>query len=116
MSNPILEGWARHQAAQFLRHEPDIAGEHAVQGTLRELGRGADSAVGMAEELQHRPVEVLHPSVPDQPHPADGKPLVPAGRERAAFWDLPAVEVPGQGRHRGRLAQSRKGVHRDTLR
>jgi hypothetical protein len=111
---PDTGGWARHQAAQFLRQEPALAEEHAVQGTLRELGRGAGSGAGMGEELQHRPVEVLHPGVPGQPHPAGGKPLVPAGRERAALWDLPAVEAPGEVRHRGRLAQPRKGVH--TLR
>ncbi|GGV91719.1 hypothetical protein GCM10015535_50960 [Streptomyces gelaticus] len=91
-------------------HQTDITGQHAVQHPPSELGGGPPRLSGVAEELQHGPVEILHSGIPGQPDPADGDPLVPLARERARLLDLPLMEVPGEGKHRGRLAQPRERV------
>ena len=69
---------------------------------------------GVAIELQHGPVEVLHAGVAGQPDPADR----PAARGRpvvdAVLGDLPAVVLPGERQHRGGLAQAREGVDGDA--
>ena len=87
--------------------DADIAGQHAVQGALRELRGGPADAPGMGEELQHGPVEFLHAGVAGQPDPADRPPLVPGRGDTQPFgisrrWNSPAnasteVVLPSPG-------------------
>ncbi|WP_157376257.1 hypothetical protein [Amycolatopsis keratiniphila] len=91
--------------------QPDLAGEHAVQGAMRELGRGAALVAGMTEVLQHRPIEILHAGVAGQPDPAGRPAFVPVLGELAVLGDLAEVELFGEGQHRGQLGNVPAGSH-----
>ncbi len=92
--------------------QADLAGQHAVQGLEPELGGGGGLPAGVTEELQHRPVQILHAGVAGQAHPAHRPPLVPLRGERPVLGDLPAVELGREREDRGGLAQARESIHR----
>jgi hypothetical protein len=87
--------------------------QDAVQGAAGVVSGRATPRSGMGKELQHRPVEFLHPGVAGQSDPAHRPAFVTGLRGIAQGVDLAAVVLAGERQHRRGFAETRERIDRD---
>jgi hypothetical protein len=92
---------------------PYFTQQYAVQDAAGVVGGGATPRSGVGEELQHRPVEFLHPGVAGQSDPAHRPAFVTGLRGIAQCFDFPAMVLAGERQYRRGLPETRERIDRD---